>query len=87
MTENSVPGEIDAVAYASEVDATGMKCPLPILKAKKALAQLQSGEVLKVITTDRTAVRDFQAFSRQTGNVLVAQIAQGECDIHLIQRR
>ncbi|HUH87392.1 MAG TPA: sulfurtransferase TusA family protein [Pusillimonas sp.] len=70
-----------------EVDATGLKCPLPILRAKKALAQLQSGQVLKVITTDPNAVRDFQAFSKQTGNGLLAQI-QGEThSLHFLSRR
>jgi len=70
-----------------EVDATGLKCPLPILRAKKALAQLQSGQVLKVITTDPHAVRDFQAFSRQTGNGLLAQV-EGEGNVtHFLSRR
>ena len=70
-----------------EVDATGLKCPLPILRAKKALAQLQSGQVLKVITTDPHAVRDFQAFSRQTGNGLLDQV-EGEGNVtHFLSRR
>ncbi|NYT69619.1 sulfurtransferase TusA family protein [Pusillimonas noertemannii] len=70
-----------------EVDATGLKCPLPILRAKKALAQLQSGQVLKVITTDPHAVRDFQAFSKQTGNGLLAQV-EGEGNVtHFLARR
>ena len=53
---------------AKEVDARGLNCPLPILKAKKALAELQSGQLLKVLSTDGGAVRDFQAFAKQTGN-------------------
>ena len=51
-----------------EVDARGLNCPLPILKAKKALADMDSGQVLKVRATDPGSLRDFQAFSRQTGN-------------------
>ena len=56
---------------AKEVDARGLNCPLPILKAKKALAELQSGQLLRVLSTDGGALRDFQAFARQTGNELV----------------
>ncbi len=70
-----------------EVDACGLKCPLPILKAKKALAQLQSGQVLKVVTTDAHAVRDFDAFARQTGNTLEAQIDHGQNVAHFLRRR
>ncbi|MDX3896060.1 sulfurtransferase TusA family protein [Pusillimonas sp.] len=70
-----------------EVDAAGLKCPLPILRAKKALAQLQSGQVLKVITTDPHAVRDFQAFSKQTGNGLLAQVEDAGNVVHFLSRR
>lgn len=70
-----------------EVDASGLKCPLPILRAKKALAQLQSGQVVKVITTDTHAVQDFQAFARQTGNVLEAQVETAACTTHFLRRR
>jgi len=56
-----------------ELDARGLTCPLPILKAKKALSDMHSGEVLKVLATDPGSVRDFQAFARQTGNDLVDQ--------------
>jgi tRNA 2-thiouridine synthesizing protein A len=74
-------------AFDLEVDAVGLACPLPILRAKKALAQLQSGQVLRVVTTDRNAIRDFQAFARQTGNALLAQDDQGERVVHLLRRR
>ncbi|NYT81718.1 sulfurtransferase TusA family protein [Alcaligenaceae bacterium] len=70
-----------------EVDASGLKCPLPILRAKKALAQLESGQVLKVVTTDTHAIRDFQAFAKQTGNVLEAQLETGEGAVHFLRRR
>ena len=58
--------------FQKDVDARGLKCPLPILKAKKALNDMQSGEVLRVMSTDPGSVRDFNAFSRQTGNALLA---------------
>ena len=70
-----------------EVDARGMNCPLPILKAKKALADMNSGELLKVIATDPGSMRDFQAFARQTGNELVEQQAVNDEFIHLLRRR
>jgi tRNA 2-thiouridine synthesizing protein A len=70
-----------------EVDARGLNCPLPILKAKKALAEMHAGELLKVIATDPGSMRDFQAFARQTGNELVEQFAQGEEFVHLLRRR
>ncbi len=54
--------------FDKELDARGLNCPLPILRTKKALAELQSGQVLKVVATDPGAVKDFQAFSRQTGS-------------------
>lgn len=58
-----------------EIDAKGLNCPLPILRTKKALADLSSGQLLKVHATDPGAVRDFQAFSKQTGNELVSHEA------------
>jgi tRNA 2-thiouridine synthesizing protein A len=54
-----------------ELDVKGLNCPLPILRAKKALAELQSGQVLKVTATDPGSVKDFQAFCKQTGNPLL----------------
>ena len=70
-----------------ELDTRGLNCPLPILKAKKALAELTSGQVLKVIATDPGSVRDFQAFARQTGNELLQQSTQGDEFIHFLRRR
>ena len=58
--------------FDKELDTRGLNCPLPILRAKKALAELQSGQVLKVVATDPGAVKDFQAFSRQTGHQLLS---------------
>ncbi|ALP64214.1 MULTISPECIES: sulfurtransferase TusA family protein [Paraburkholderia] len=54
-----------------EVDARGLNCPLPILRAKKALADMESGQILKVLATDPGSQRDFAAFSKQTGNEIV----------------
>ena len=79
---NSVSFTIDA-----EVDATGLTCPMPILRTKKALAKLQSGQVVKVTTTDVHAKDDFHAFAEQTGNTLLAQHPDGEALIHYLQRR
>lgn len=73
--------------FQHTVDAVGLACPLPILRAKKALATIAAGEVLRVITTDRGAVRDFQAFCRQTGNELLAQVDGVEQVTHYLKRR
>lgn len=70
-----------------ELDTRGLNCPLPILKAKKALAEMESGQLLKVVATDPGSNRDFQAFARQTGNELVAQTTEGEEFIHVLRRR
>jgi tRNA 2-thiouridine synthesizing protein A len=70
-----------------EIDTRGLNCPLPILKAKKALATMQSGELLKVVATDPGSLRDFQAFARQTGNELVEQQTLGDEFVHLLRRR
>jgi len=70
-----------------DIDVSGLKCPLPILRAKKALAQLLSGQTLRVITTDPHAARDFQAFAQQTGNALLSQEADGARCVHVLRRR
>jgi TusA-related sulfurtransferase len=70
-----------------EIDTRGLNCPLPILKAKKALAELESGQLLKVIATDGGSLRDFQAFAKQTGNELLEQQTVGAEFIHVLRRR
>jgi tRNA 2-thiouridine synthesizing protein A len=70
-----------------ELDTRGLNCPLPILKAKKALAEMLSGQLLKVVSTDAGSTRDFQAFARQTGNDLVGQETNGGDFIHVLKRR
>ena len=70
-----------------EIDTRGLNCPLPILKAKKALAGMESGQLLRVLSTDAGSLRDFQAFAKQTGNELVEQqTVEGEF-IHILRRR
>jgi tRNA 2-thiouridine synthesizing protein A len=70
-----------------ELDTRGLNCPLPILKAKKALAELSSGDTLKVFATDPGSVRDFQAFAKQTGNELIGQHEEDAIFVHLLKRR
>ena len=70
-----------------EIDTRGLNCPLPILKAKKALAGMESGQLLKVLSTDAGSLRDFQAFAKQTGNALVEQETQGDEFVHVLRRR
>ncbi len=70
-----------------ELDARGLNCPLPILKAKKALADMGSGQLLRVLATDAGSLRDFQAFCKQTGNELVEQQTVGVEFIHVLRRR
>ena len=72
---------------SKELDTRGLNCPLPILKAKKALADMSSGELLRVVSTDPGSTRDFQAFARQTGNDLVEQTSAGADFMHVLRRR
>jgi len=72
---------------SKELDTRGLNCPLPILKAKKALADMASGDLLRVVSTDPGSMRDFQAFARQTGNELVEQKAAGADFLHVLRRR
>jgi tRNA 2-thiouridine synthesizing protein A len=70
--------------FDKELDARGLNCPLPILRAKKALAELASGQVLKIVATDPGSVKDFQAFAKQTGNQLLESAeANGEYIFYL----
>lgn len=58
--------------FDRELDVKGLNCPLPILRTKKALAEMSTGQVLRVLATDPGAVKDFHAFARQTGNQLLS---------------
>ncbi len=73
--------------FDKELDARGLNCPLPILKAKKALNDMQSGQVLKIVATDPGSVRDFQAFSKQTGNELLSQSEANKEFIVFLRRK
>ena len=70
-----------------ELDTRGLNCPLPILKAKKALTTMPSGALLRVTSTDAGSMRDFAAFAKQTGNELVSQETSGNDFIHVLKRR
>jgi TusA-related sulfurtransferase len=87
VSESDVPVPGQPPQADLEIDASGLACPLPILRAKKALAQLTSGQVLKVVTTDRNAVKDFQAFAKQTGNALLLQQDDAGKGVHYLRRR
>ena len=65
------------VTFDKQLDATGLNCPLPILRAKKALAEMDTGSVLQVTATDPGSVKDFEAFARQTGNELLDSSESG----------
>jgi tRNA 2-thiouridine synthesizing protein A len=58
--------------FDKELDARGLNCPLPILRAKKSLAEMTTGQVLRIVATDPGSVKDFQAFAKQTGNELLS---------------
>jgi tRNA 2-thiouridine synthesizing protein A len=76
-----------ALSIDREVDARGLNCPLPILRTKKALNDMKSGQVLRILATDPTAVRDFQAFAKQTGNELLQHVEQDGVFTFLLRRR
>jgi TusA-related sulfurtransferase len=73
--------------FDRELDTRGLNCPLPILRAKKALAEMAAGQVLRVVATDTGSMRDFQAFSRQTANELLSQETAGREFVHYLKRR
>jgi tRNA 2-thiouridine synthesizing protein A len=70
-----------------ELDARGLNCPLPILKTKKSLADMTSGQVLKVISTDAGSVKDMAAFANQTGNILVSQAEVNGEFVFMMQKK
>lgn len=73
-------------AFDQELDASGLNCPLPILRAKKTLAGLESGQVLRIVATDPGSVKDFEAFSKQTGNELLESGEEGGKFVFLIKK-
>jgi tRNA 2-thiouridine synthesizing protein A len=73
--------------YDKELDARGLNCPLPILRTKKALTDMTSGQVLKILATDPGSVKDFQAFSKQTGNALLSSEAADNDFVFFMQKK
>ncbi|MEJ2142821.1 MAG: sulfurtransferase TusA family protein [Gammaproteobacteria bacterium] len=72
--------------FDQELDATGLNCPLPILRAKKSLAGMDAGQVLHIIATDPGSVKDFEAFAKQTGNELMESNEEGGKFTFLIKK-
>lgn len=77
----------EAISADKELDAKGLACPLPILRTKKALADMSTGQVLKVMATDPGSQKDFVAFAKQTGNILVASEGANGIFIFFLQRK
>ncbi len=73
--------------FDKELDTSGMNCPLPILKTKKSLVDMASGQILKMISTDCGSVKDMQAFANQTGNPLVSQSEENSKYIFYMQKK
>ena len=73
--------------FDRDLDVRGLNCPLPVLRAKKALAELKSGEVLRVLATDPGSVKDFQAFAKQTGNQLLSHDETDKIFTFLMKKR
>ncbi len=73
--------------FDRELDVKGLKCPLPILRTKKALSEMDSGQILRVLATDPSAVKDFHAFARQTGNLLLSDSAAEQVFEFYFQRK
>ena len=70
-----------------ELDTRGLNCPLPILKTKKALGDLASGQVLRVVSTDPGSIKDMQAFASQTGNSLLSQSNEGKDYVFFLKKK
>ena len=73
--------------FDRELDARGLSCPLPILKTKKTLGELASGQVLKVVATDPGSVKDMQAFANQTGHQLLSTAEEDKAYLFFLQRK
>ena len=73
--------------FDKELDARGLNCPLPILRAKKALTDMTSGQVLRIVATDPGSVKDFQAFAKQTGNELLSQSEADKEFVFFLKRK
>jgi tRNA 2-thiouridine synthesizing protein A len=73
--------------YNEELDASGLNCPLPILRAKKKLNTMESGQILRIIATDPGSVKDFDAFAKQTGNELLSTEEEGDKYAFFIKKK
>lgn len=73
--------------FDRELDVKGLNCPLPILRTKKTLSEMSTGQVLRVLATDPGSVKDFQAFARQTGNELVSWSETSQVFEYLLRRK
>lgn len=73
--------------FDKELNARGLSCPLPILKTKKALADMTTGQVLKMISTDSGAIKDMQAFADQTGNTLLSMVEENKEYVFYMQKK
>jgi len=72
--------------FNEELDASGLNCPLPIIRAKKALTKLESGQILRIISTDPGSVKDFEAFAKQTGHELLESGEEGSSFIFRLKK-
>jgi tRNA 2-thiouridine synthesizing protein A len=79
--------EEEIMDFDKDLDTRGLNCPLPILRAKKALNEMQSGQVLRLVSTDVGSVKDFEAFCKQTGNVLLSQSEANKEYIFFLKRK
>jgi tRNA 2-thiouridine synthesizing protein A len=79
--------EARKVDFDKELDARGLSCPLPILKTKKSLNELTSGQVLKVVATDPGSVKDMQAFANQTGNPLLSSVEENKTYVFYLKKK
>ena len=75
------------ITHDKELDARGLNCPLPILRARKSLNELASGQVLRIVATDPGSVKDFEAFSKQTGNELLSRSADGNDFVFYLRKK
>ncbi len=73
--------------FDKELNARGLSCPLPIVKTKKSLADMTSGQVLKVISTDSGSVKDMAAFAEQTGNPLLSTVEEGGAFVFYMKKK
>jgi tRNA 2-thiouridine synthesizing protein A len=79
--------ETNQVNFDKELDARGLSCPLPILKTKKSLNELTSGQVLKVVATDPGSIKDMQAFANQTGNPLLETTEENKTYVFYLKKK